>query len=462
MLVNRLPCRSFRAKAGISQIVNPPRVVTDPNCVQRRVLHNERRPMRLLFVHDRFGAMAGAEVNLQLTATELKSRGHTPGLLHGPPTGKGEQEWRDLFEKCYALGSGTGVLAREFPDSSSATRAALREFQPGAIYVHKMSDRRVLRALADSSVPVVHMVHDHDLYCMRSYKYFPLTRTICTRAAGLGCIFPCGASLARNRNGGFPVKWVSYRARKAEIALNRRFERIIVATDYMRQELLRNGFDGRRIEIHAPVPRTKNQATPASFSDRNLIVYSGQIIRGKGVDVLLESLARVRLPFECVICGDGNHRNHCEQRARELGLSDRVQFKGYVPPAELAAFYAEASLAVVSSVWPEPFGAVGLEAMRHGLPVVAFDAGGINEWLFDGQNGFLVPWMDRAQFAIRIEQLLADKSLARKLGERGRQFGREKFDFDDYISGLEKMFLRIIGQSGIRRMESINYGTSNR
>lgn len=413
---------------------------------------NERRAMRLLFVHDRFGAMAGAEVNLQLTAAELKGRGHTSGLLHGPPTGKGEQEWRDLFKECFAL---------DGRSSLSSAQLALREFQPDAIYIHKMSDRQVLLALADSNVPVVRMVHDHDLYCMRSYKYFPLTRTICTRAAGLGCIFPCGASLARNRNGGFPVKWVSYRARKAEIALNRRFERIIVATDYMRQELLRNGFDGRRIEIHAPVPRTDDEATPASFGDRNLIVYSGQIIRGKGVDVLLESLAGLRLPFECVICGDGNHRRYCEQLARKLGLSDRVHFKGYVPPAELAAFYAEASLAVVSSVWPEPFGAVGLEAMRHGLPVVAFDAGGINEWLFDGQNGFLVPWMDRTQFAARIEQLLGNKSLARELGGRGRQFGREKFDFDDYISGLEKMFLRIVSQSGVGRMESINHGRSS-
>lgn len=407
--------------------------------------------MRLLFVHDRFGAMAGAEVNLQLTAAELKDRGHTPGLLHGPPTGKGEQEWRELFPESFALDRG---------NSLSLAQLALREFQPDAIYIHKMSDRQVLRALAESGVPVVRMVHDHDLYCMRSYKYFPLTRTICTRAAGLGCIFPCGASLARNRNGGFPVKWVSYRARKVEITLNRRFERIIVATDYMRQELLRNGFDGRRIEIHAPVPRTNDQITNASFNDHNLIVYSGQIIRGKGVDVLLESLARVRLPFECVICGDGNHRNYCEQLARELGLSDRVRFKGYVPPAELAAFYAEASLAVVSSVWPEPFGAVGLEAMRHGLPVVAFDAGGINEWLFDGENGFLVPWMDRAKFAERIEQLLGNKSLARELGERGRKFGREKFNFGEYISGLEKMFSRVVSQSGARRMESITNATN--
>jgi glycosyltransferase involved in cell wall biosynthesis len=405
--------------------------------------------MRLLFVHDRFGAMAGAEVNLQLTAAELKSRGHRLAVLHGPTTGKGELKWRELFSERFALVDGAGF---------SIAREALHAFRPDAVYVHKMSDRNVLEALAFSEVPVVRMVHDHDLYCMRTYKYFPLTRTICTRAAGLRCIFPCGAMLARNRNGGFPIKWVSYRERKREIALNRQFERIIVATDYMRQELLRNGFDGRRIEIHSPVPRTADDTQVASFSDRNLIIYSGQIIRGKGVDVLLESLARVRAPFECLIFGEGNHRRYCEQLAGKLGLLNRVHFKGYVPPAEMEHFYGDASLAVVSSVWPEPFGAVGLEAMRHGLPVIAFDAGGINEWLLHDENGFLVPWMDRVEFAARIDQLLTNKTLARQLGERGKQLAGEKFGFDQYISGLEAMFSRVMREPGTRALERMVHG----
>jgi glycosyltransferase involved in cell wall biosynthesis len=400
-------------------------------------------PMRLLFVHDRFGAMAGAEVNLQLTAAELKTRGHAAGLLHGAPTGKSESAWCDLFPDRFALGEG---------NNSAATQAALEAFQPEAIYIHKMSDGGVLQSLVDSGVPVVRMVHDHDLYCMRSYKYFPLTRTICTRGAGLHCIFPCGATLARNRTGGWPLKWVSYRARKKELAVNRRFERMIVATDYMRQELLRNGFDSRRIEIHAPVPRAQSDAPRASFSDRNLIIYSGQVIRGKGVDVLLESLARVRVPFECLIFGEGNHRIFCEQYSRKLGLADRVKFCGYVPPSELQKYYEDASLAVVSSVWPEPFGAVGLEAMRHGLPVVAFEAGGISEWLFDGQNGFLIPWMDRARFAGGVERLLNDKTLGREFGARGKQLLRDKFSFDQYISGLEDMFSRIINPAAKREL----------
>jgi glycosyltransferase involved in cell wall biosynthesis len=393
--------------------------------------------MRLLFVHDRFGAFAGAEVNLQLTATELKQRGHDVAILHGLPTGRSEPVWKELFESRFDLSSGA---------TETITASAIQQFQPDAIYVHKMAHLDVLSALVRSEVPVVRMVHDHDLYCLRSYKYSPLSRKICTRGAGWHCVFPCGAVLARNRSG-FPLKWMSFSAKRKEIQLNRHFRRMIVATDYMRQELLRNGFDPQRIEVHAPVPRTAAVEAQSTFSGRNLILYAGQIIRGKGVDLLMRSLAKVQAPFECVIVGDGSHRPHCEALSHRLGLNNRVRFTGYLPPDELKRFYAEASIAVVSSVWPEPFGAVGLEAMRFGVPVVGFDAGGIREWLIDGENGFLVPWMNQDAFAQRLEQLLQDKALARRLGAQGRQFARERFGFEQYIDGLEGMFARVIGRT---------------
>ncbi|HZI33280.1 MAG TPA: glycosyltransferase family 4 protein, partial [Candidatus Binatia bacterium] len=294
-------------------------------------------------------------------------------------------------------------------------------------------------------LPLARMVHDHDLYCMRSYKYNYFTRQVCERAASPFCVFPCGAFLARNHGEGFPLKWVSYASKLGEIRLNQKFHRLIVASEFMKTELQRNGFEPEKIEIHPPVPPDGVPVPQSRFSDRNLIIYAGQITRGKGVDVLLEALALVRTPFECLIFGNGNHRAHCERLSRRLGLNNRVHFKGYALPRELDEIRREASVAAVSSVWPEPFGAVGLEAMRHGLPVVAFDAGGVREWLIDGYNGWLVPWMNRAGFAMRIEQLLCDKRLARQMGERGRADVAEYYGFSKYVDGLEKLFARMAG-----------------
>ena len=390
--------------------------------------------MRLLFVHDRFGALAGAEVNVMLTASEFRRRGHSIALIHGPSTGTDEQAWRETFSRMFSLDGNP---------PAEVVSLALAAFSPDAVFVHKMADLGVIAALADCGAPVVRMVHDHNLYCMRGYKYNCITRRICTRPASLFCVFPCGASLARNSGGGLPIRWMSYGDKRREIELNHRFERMVVATHYMREELLRNGFSPERIETHAPVPALASSSGQSSFDSRNLIVYAGQLVRGKGVDVLLESLALVGVPFECVILGDGNHRAHCERLSRTLGLADRVRFVGFVPQEKVADYYRDASLAVMSSVWPEPFGATGLEAMRHGLPVVAFDAGGIREWLVDGVTGYLAPWMDRPRYAAAVEILLKDKILARQKGEHGRQWADQRFNFEHYIRGLEDMFTRL-------------------
>jgi hypothetical protein len=129
--------------------------------------------MKLLYVHERFGALAGAEANAFITAEQLGQRGHDIAILHGPGTGKNEDGWKQVFTQQFALEG----------DTAARTRAALAEFKPDAVYVHKMADLKVIQALVDSDVPLVRMVHDHDIYCMRSYKYDYLTRKICTRAA---------------------------------------------------------------------------------------------------------------------------------------------------------------------------------------------------------------------------------------------------------------------------------------
>ena len=390
--------------------------------------------MKVLFVHERFGALGGAEVNILATAEALAECGHEVALLHGSGTGNQEEAWMETFHARFTYAESNG---------GCDVTAAVDEFQPDIVFLHKMADLTVMNALTECAVPVVRMIHDHDLTCMRSYHYNPLTREICTRATSPWCVFPCGACIARNSGPGFPLKWVSYASKRREIALNQKFDCLVVATRYMKGKLLLNGFAPERIAIHAPVPRSSPPAFRSSFGDRNLIVYAGQLLRGKGVDVLLESLALLTEPFEAIILGDGNHRVYCEKLSRRLGLHNRVRFTGFVAQSEIMRHYREASVAVISSVWPEPFGAVGLEAMRCGLPVVGFDAGGIKEWLIDGKNGYLVPWMDRARYANRIDELLRNKTLARTLGESGRQLADEHFSFTRYVHGLETLFSRV-------------------
>jgi glycosyltransferase involved in cell wall biosynthesis len=382
--------------------------------------------MRILFVHEIFGSFGGAESNVLASAYALRRRGHTVGLLAWKPSSRGEPAWHELFagNLFWRSGEPAGLVARRFGAD--------------AVYVHKWSEVAGIESLLKGGVPLVRMVHDHDMYCLRSYRYNPLNRHICTRPAGMQCIFPCLAPLQRNRAGGLPVRWLSFREKQLELALSRRFDRNIVATEFMRHELLINGFEGDRIRVCAPVPTPADPLT-SSFSDRNLLIYAGQLVRGKGVDVLLRALAKVRARFEVIILGEGGHRAACERLCNRLGLQDRVTFKGYIPQAELREYHRDATAVLVPSVWPEPMGLVGLEAMRNGLPVVAFDAGGVRDWLRDGENGFVAPWMDVEGYAEKIDVLLADKELARTMGRRGFERFVRDYDFDRYIGKLEEI-----------------------
>ena len=160
------------------------------------------------------------------------------------------------------------------------------------------------------------------------------------------------------------------------------------------------------------------------------------MIRGKGIDLLLDALARVAPPWSLDIVGDGNARPGLEAMAREAGLADRVRFHGFVASEGLAPLYDAARIVAVPSRWPEPFGMVGLEAMHRGRPVVAFDVGGIPDWCQDGETGLLAPDRDVPALADRIGRLLRDDALANRLGTRARQVASERFSFEGYLDRL--------------------------
>lgn len=383
--------------------------------------------MRVLLVHYKLGDLGGAEANVRHVANGLRERGAEVALLFGDEADKGADRFRQSFSECYPW---VGLPADE------AVRRAMA-FKPDVIYVHKIDDMEVLQALTTCGVPLVRMVHDHDMYCQRSSRYFPWNRRICKRRAGYACAITC--SVVRDREGPLPLKLVRPGVKLRELELCRRFNHHVVVTNYMKDELVLHDFPAEHISILPPVPKAAAEGFAPQYSEP-LVLFVGQILRGKGVDAMIRSLQQCRTPgWRALIIGDGTHRAQCEQVVDELGLRDRVQFTGWVDQDSLQDYYRSARVAVVPSLWPEPIATIGLELMQHAIPVVAFDAGGIRDWLKNGENGYLVPLIDEPAMGRAIDTLLADPSLCRRMGEDGLAKGRQWHDQRQYFDQVSEL-----------------------
>jgi glycosyltransferase involved in cell wall biosynthesis len=114
-----------------------------------------------------------------------------------------------------------------------------------------------------------------------------------------------------------------------------------------------------------------------------------------------------------------------------------VAITGWLDPDAAAAALASADLLLVPSRWPEPFGLAGLEAAAYGVPSVAFDAGGIRDWLVDGVNGRLVAGPPSAErFGAGIVACLSDPARLAGMGHAAAAAAR-RFTMDSHLAQLE-------------------------
>jgi glycosyltransferase involved in cell wall biosynthesis len=154
----------------------------------------------------------------------------------------------------------------------------------------------------------------------------------------------------------------------------------------------------------------------------SVLLFAGRIAREKNLDLLLaalEILRRRRPEVELVIAGDGPDRARTEDLARELGLTRRVRFLGWIPHHEIESCYRVADVFVSASV-TETQGLALLEAMASGAPVVAARGPGVGDLIETGTNGLLVE-PAAAPFAAAIEHILLDPELGRRLGTAARR-----------------------------------------
>lgn len=160
----------------------------------------------------------------------------------------------------------------------------------------------------------------------------------------------------------------------------------------------------------------------AHATDRPTILFVGRLDPEKRVDELITAYARLprSIDTRLEIVGDGDQRAPLERLAADLGVSDRVIFRGKISDADLLAAYAAASVFCMPGI-AELQSIVTLEAMSAGKPVVAADAMALPHLVHSGHNGWLYSPGDVGELALRLSALITDPELCRRMGRHSRQ-----------------------------------------
>ena len=225
----------------------------------------------------------------------------------------------------------------------------------------------------------------------------------------------------------------------------RRADVVLVANRRTR-EALPHGVTGRIVELvengvdfsiwQGSIRKERND--PVQF------VFVGRLIDWKALDVVFEAMRRVHthLPVSLEIVGDGPMREDWQGLVDEMGLSSVVKFSGWLSQQACALRLQQSDVLVLPSLF-ECGGAVVLEAMAMGLPVIATEWGGPADYL-DGSCGILVKPNSRQSlidgFASAMTTLAMSSELRTRLGRAGNTRAREHFDWERKIDQILKLY----------------------
>ncbi len=337
-----------------------------------------------------------------------------------------------------------------------AAVSALSEWHPDVIYCHKLADpdweRKVL-----GLAPSVFFAHDYNGTCISGTKTFkfPVMQP-CSRSFGWQCLvhyFP-------HRCGGLsPVTMLQlYSLQSRRLENLREYDAIMTHSDHMLAELTKHGLSAQRAyglpSYEQPAKVSSNPASRLSETPRDVkaelnLLFSGRMEYLKGGHVFIDALTEVAIalerPLRVTFAGDGRERPALEiQAARVRRPKLKIEFAGWVGRRQLETLLKVCDLLVLPSLWPEPFGLVGLEAGAFGVPVAAFDVGGIRDWLSDGVNGYLAPGTPPPSkgLAQAIIKCLRDPDVHAHLRQGAIEVS-QKFNIKNHLTALLEVFSNV-------------------
>lgn len=193
-----------------------------------------------------------------------------------------------------------------------------------------------------------------------------------------------------------------------------------------------NGFKNVSV-IYNPMDFKSNHS-----KTKNKIVYAGRLTPGKGIDLLIKAFEKVILEYpklKLEVYGEGFLKNYLKTHVPK-SIIKNVVLKGHISHQDLLKQLSNSLVAIMPSVWPEPFGRVALEAISQGTPAVVTKVGGLPEIVDNGITGYICsPTPD--DLSKSIKEALAENDSLRKKIKLAQPLLRQKFEIENTNQYIE-------------------------
>ncbi len=283
------------------------------------------------------------------------------------------------------------------PAAVRAVRAAVRDFRPDVVHLSgfELQLSPAVFAVLRETPTVVNVAWTKPV-CPTGHKLLP-NGALCRQRWGVAC---------REHGCVRGVRWAREMARYRMIAgALRSASAIVTCSELMRELLAGHGLAARM--LHWPVP-PPGPAFVHSRAVRPVFVAAGRLSPEKGIDALIEAIARVRaggVDARLRLVGDGPRRSELERLADRLGVAEAVEITGWVEHDDVETYLQDAWALVAPSRWAEPLGLSAVEAIVRGVPVIASEVGGYAETVERGVTGLLCRNADADELARCLEDV---------------------------------------------------------
>lgn len=389
--------------------------------------------MKILFVTNIGIEAGGLEKYILELKKGLEEKGHTVKIFSGEEKEKNKNKFNDFG---YAIKNGSllhNFINHIFNISSFLSfKKAVDDYDPDIIHIHSMHESSASILFALKNKPTIITVHGPEGF-LRSQIPWRITNNFyiknnkdkqLTNLTFIGKVYY------------YFYYFIEYYIYKMNINKVKVF---IAPSTFYEKEI-------KKITKNVILlPNGINLFPFSKTSHFKNLLYVGRLEENKGIEYLIRAFAIIQKQIpdaELNIIGDGGQESYLKKIVCDMKLVN-IKFSGWIDADKLYPYYKNSSILIVPSLWPEPFGLVGIEAMSIGRPVVASNVGGISDWLADQKTGYLVDPKNSQQIAEKTIVLLFDKRKLITMGERGHE-NSAKFDIKIHIDKLLKIYNGVI------------------